>query len=83
MLVDSGQWIYTDAAGHPAILDQETVDGLDVKRRQSEEDLGLATLADLQPAGCHGAFSSSTSQWYVSIYGVQMTHPSWRKLGHK
>lgn len=39
LLAIHNQWTYTDSEGRPQALDQETLDGLYVKRRLSEEDL--------------------------------------------
>jgi len=43
LLVINGEWIYTDDAGNEQPLNQETLDGLYVKRRLSEEDLSTFT----------------------------------------
>ncbi len=39
LLVIHGEWQYLDAAGHRQQLDQQTLDGLYVKRRLSEQDV--------------------------------------------
>lgn len=39
LLAINGKWVYSDADGHPVILDQDTLDSLYVKRRLSEKDL--------------------------------------------
>jgi hypothetical protein len=39
LLVIHSQWIYTDSNGQQQSLDQETLDGLYVKRRLSDADL--------------------------------------------
>ena len=39
LLVINGEWTYTDSDGRQRKLDQETLDGLYVKRRLSEKDL--------------------------------------------
>ena len=39
LLAIHGEWVYTDKNGLPQSLDQETLDGLYVKRRLSEADL--------------------------------------------
>ena len=41
LLTIHGQWKYCDAAGQEQKLDQETLDGLYVKRRLSEKDLSV------------------------------------------
>lgn len=40
LLAINGEWIYTDSAGQVQPLDQETLDGLYVKGRLSDRDLG-------------------------------------------
>ncbi len=49
LLVINGEWIYTDSNDQPQALDQDTLDGLYVKRRLSEEDLS-AFDGNWQPA---------------------------------
>jgi hypothetical protein len=39
LLAIHGEWVYTDKQGQPQPLDQETLDGLYVKRRLSDADL--------------------------------------------
>ena len=39
LLAIHGEWIYTDSKGQPQSLDQQTLDGLYVKRRLSDADL--------------------------------------------
>jgi hypothetical protein len=39
LLAINGEWTYLDSAGRAQPLDQETLDGLYVKRRLSEKDL--------------------------------------------
>ena len=39
LLAIHNEWIYTDRNGRPQQLDQETLDGLYVKRRLTDEDL--------------------------------------------
>jgi hypothetical protein len=39
LLVINGEWIYTDRDGQHRAIDQQTLDGLYVKRRLSAEDL--------------------------------------------
>jgi hypothetical protein len=41
LLAINGEWEYADAAGKKQPLDQDTLDGLYVKRRLTEEDLNL------------------------------------------
>ena len=50
LLAINGEWIYTDDDGRQQPLDQQTLDGLYVKRRLSEEDLS-AFNGGWQPGG--------------------------------
>ncbi|MGD8843287.1 MAG: hypothetical protein PVJ83_07410 [Gammaproteobacteria bacterium] len=39
LLAINGEWVYTGSDGQPRTIDQQTLDGLYVKRRLSAEDL--------------------------------------------